>query len=416
MPALPSERSAVEQMRDKIYITGMGAVTPVGIGADSFWKGIVSGKSGIGEITKLDTSALPIHRAGEVRDFNPKEHLPMRLVMDLEPYMQYAYVAAREAVEQSGLDTRSNRVGIVMGTALSGIKLIGETGGDWVKDGKSAGPKFLVKAMGNIAPAQFAINHGIKGPSMTVSTACSSGGDAIMLASMLICSGEADAVVVMAGEAAVSPALIQSLTKTGALSKTGECRPFDEERNGFVMGEGGAAAVLERADYAAARGAEPLAELLGCGNNTDAFNPVSPDPEGTGAAACMKRALENAGLQPEDIGYINAHGTATAAGDLAEALAIRRVFGDMAVPVSSTKGATGHMMGAGGIAEVIACVQAVRSGVLPPNTGGSQPEELGLHIVMASRKKEINAAMSNAMGFGGQNSCVIVGKVMESVR
>ena len=416
MPALPSERSAVEQMRDKIYITGMGAVTPVGIGADSFWKGIVSGKSGIGEITKLDTSALPIHRAGEVRDFNPKEHLPMRLVMDLEPYMQYAYVAAQEAVEQSGIDTRSSRVGIVMGTALSGIKLIGETGGDWAKDGKSAGPKFLVKAMGNIAPAQFAINHGIKGPSMTVSTACSSGGDAIMLASMLICSGEADAVVVMAGEAAVSPALIQSLTKTGALSKIGECRPFDKERNGFVMGEGGAAVVLERADYAAARGAEPLAELLGCGNNTDAFNPVSPDPEGTGAAACMKRALGNAGLRPEDIGYINAHGTATAAGDLAEALAIRRVFGNLEVPVSSTKGATGHMMGAGGIAEVIACVQAVRSGVLPPNTGGSQPEDLGLHIVMESRKKEINAAMSNAMGFGGQNSCVIVGKVRESVR
>ncbi len=399
-------------MSKRIVVTGMGAVTPIGIGVPRFWENLIAGTCGIGEITRLDTEKLPLHRAAEVKDFKPKEHLSMRLVMDLEPFMQYAYVSAEEAIAQSGLDTHSSRVGVVMGTALSGISLIGETHAQYAAQGKAAGPKFLTKAMGNIAAAQLSIAHGIKGPSMTVSTACSSGGDAITLAALLIRSGAADAVVVMAGEAALCPALIQSLCKTGALSKTGESRPFDKDRNGFVMGEGGGALVLESEEHAQARGAVVLAALLGCANNTDAFNPVSPDPEGAGVSACIRLALQEAGLTPEQVDYINAHGTATKMGDVAETNAIRGVFGDHPAYVSSTKGATGHMMGAGGVTEVIACIKAVETGVLPPNVGlTEQDEQCGLNLVTPeNNRRPIRVALSDAMGFGGQNSCIIVGK------
>lgn len=399
-------------MVKKTVITGMGAVTPVGIGVENFWQSIAGGKSGIGEITKIDTEKLAVKRAAEIKNFNPKAYLSTRLTLDLDVFMQYAYISAEEALKESGLDAKNSRTGIVMGTALGGIALIGDTQEAFAVSGRSAGPRFLVKSMGNIAASQFAINHGIKGPSMTVSTACSSGGDAIALASMLINSGAADAVVVMAGEAAICPTLIQSLTKAGALSKTGESRPFDKERNGFVIGEGGGAMILETEESALSRGAGIKAELLGCGNNTDAYNPVSPDPEGLGAAECMRIALASASISPEKIDYINAHGTATHMGDIAETKAIKSVFGERAVPVSSTKGATGHMMGAGGITEVIACVKAIETGVLPPNLNLSErDEECDLNIVtQENNKKRINVAMSNALGFGGQNSCVIAGR------
>jgi 3-oxoacyl-[acyl-carrier-protein] synthase II len=399
-------------MSKQIVITGMGAVTPIGVGVDAYWDNLVSGVCGIGEITKLDTADLPLHRAAEVKDFKPKEHLSTRLAMDLEPFMQYAYVSAQQAIDQSGLDTHSHRVGVVMGTALGGITLIGDTQAQYATDHRQAGPKFLTKAMGNIAAAQLAIQFGIKGPSMTVSTACSSGGDAITLAALLLRAGAADAVVVLAGEAAICPSLIQSLCKTGALSKTGESRPFDKDRNGFVMGEGGGALVLECAEHAQARGAAVLARLLGCANNTDAFNPVSPDPEGVGAAACMRLALADGGLAPEQVDYLNAHGTATAMGDTAETRAIHQVFGAHPVRVSSTKGSTGHMMGAGGITEVIACVKAVQTGLLPPNLGlEHRDEQCNLNLVTAADgQAPVQVAMSNAMGFGGQNSCIIVGR------
>ncbi|MCF0120208.1 MAG: beta-ketoacyl-[acyl-carrier-protein] synthase family protein [Oscillospiraceae bacterium] len=393
----------------KIFITGMGAVTPIGVGVPAFWSGLMSGVCGIDEIP--DSENLPVTRAAQVRDFNAKAFLPVRLVQDLEPYMQYAYVSAEEAVQQSGLDVESDRVGIVMGTALSGIVSIGDTAAKYATVGKSASPKFLTKAMGNIAAAQFSITHKIKGPSLTVSTACSSGGDAISIASLLLRSGAADAMIVMAGEATICPTLIQSLTKTGALSKTGTCMPFDVDRNGFVIGEGGGALVLESEEHMLARGAAPLAELLGCANNADAYNPVSPDPEGCGAAACMKLALESAGLSPDDIDYINAHGTATHLGDTAETKAIHAIFGDRPVYVSSTKGQTGHMMGAGGVVEIIACIKAINEGVLPVSFGcASKDPECDLNIVTEENKAAgAHIAMSNAFGFGGQNSCIIVG-------
>ncbi|MBR6349216.1 MAG: beta-ketoacyl-[Lachnospiraceae bacterium] len=399
-------------MNSKLVITGIGAVTPLGVGVDEFWNNLTAGKCGIGEIKSIDVSELPVKNAGQVWDFNPKDYLPTKLCLDMEPYMQYAYIAAEEAIKMSGLETHSSRVGIVMGSALNGISIIDRTGVDLAVKGRAASPKFLVKAMGNIAAAQLSINYGIQGPDMTVSTACSSGGDAITLAALMLNAGMADAMVVMAGEAAITATLIQSLHKTGALSKTGSSLPFDKNRDGFVLGEGGGCIILETKEHAAARNARVLADLLGVANNTDAYNTVSPNPEGTGAAACMRLALENAGLKPEDVDYINAHGTATHAGDIAETKAITEVFGRDNVFVSSTKGATGHMMGAGGIVELITCIKAIETGVLPVNAGLSeQDEECDLKLVSDENKNQsIKTAMSNAFGFGGQNSSIIVGK------
>ena len=388
-------------MRKEIFITGMGAVTPIGVGVPSYWAALLAGKCGI--CSNKDPEGLPVERAALVRDFNPRDFMPKPLVLDMEPYAQYAYAAAQEAVDQSGLAAAGERVGVVMATALQGIAMLCA--------GAAPGPKLLTKYMGNIVASQFAIRHGICGPSLTVSTACSSGGDAILLAASLIESGAADAMVVLAGEAAVCPAVIRSLGLIRALSPLGESRPFDRSRSGFVMGEGGGALVLESADHARARGAEPLARLLGCANNNDAFHPVAPRPDGAGAARCIADALKDAGVSPAQVDYINAHGTATQKGDVAETCAIRTVFGDRPVPVSSTKGATGHMMGAGGVTEVIACVQAVRTGLCPPNLGLTEPDPAcALNLVTAENRPErVSVALSNAMGFGGQNSCVVVG-------
>lgn len=390
----------------------MGAVTPIGIGLEEYWNNLTAGKCGISEIEIIDTSELQVHKSGEIKNFNPKDYLPTKLAMDLEPYMQYAYIAAEEAIRMSGLDVSGERTGVIMGSALNGIRFISRTTSDFVSKGRTASPKYMVKAMGNIAAAQLAIHYGIKGPSMTVSTACSSGGDAINLASMMIQAGQADSMVVMAGESAVTETMVQSLCKTGALSKTGESLPFDKKRNGFVLGEGGGALILESLETAQKRGAPIYAELLGVGNNNDAFNPVSPEPEGEGAARCMQLALNNAGISADAIGYINAHGTATAIGDIAETKAIRKVFGDHPVFVSSTKGATGHMMGAGGITEVIACIKAVETGILPVNIGMDEQDEAcdACIVTQDNCRQDIEAAMSNAFGFGGQNSSVIVGK------
>jgi len=397
-------------MREKLVITGMGAVTPVGIGAESYWTGLASGRCGIGEITRIDTASLAVTRAAEVRDFNPKDFLPSRLCADLDVFMQYAFVSAGEALAQSGLDPAGGRTGIVMGTALAGIALTGQTQEDRAVGGAHVSPRFLSKVMGNMTAAQFAILHRITGPSLTLSTACASGGDAVLTAAMLLRGGMADAMVVMAGEAAESPLVIESLVRAGALSKTGSSRPFDKNRDGFVIGEGGGALVLETETHANARGAVILAELLGGACNCDAYHPVSPEPDGLGAAACMRLALSDADLAPGQIGYLNAHGTATLAGDAAEVKAIRAVFGGRPPRISSTKGATGHMMGAGGITELIACVKAVGTGILPPTLGLLEPESDLPFVAETAQRERVCAAMSNALGFGGQNSCLIVGK------
>ncbi len=400
-------------MEKNLVITGLGAVTPLGTGADNYWNNLISGVCGIGEIRSIDASALPIRRAGEVKDFEARDYMPKPLMLDTVPFARYAYAAAAMAFEESGLPTDSDRVGVVMGSALHGMDYLAEAQRLSDETGRAGDPKLMTKYMGNLAAAQFSIHHGLRGPSLTVGTACASGGDAVSVAALLLLAGMADAVVVMAGEAAICPQAILSLYRTRALSPTGESRPFSADRSGFVLGEGGGAVVLETEEHAKKRGAALRARLLGFANNNDAFHPVSPQPEGKQAAECMRLALRCAGLSADKVGYVNAHGTATPKGDLAEALALKAVFGPEGPWVSSTKGATGHMMAAGGLTELIACVRALETGLLPPTLGYTTPDpDCDLKLVLPGRQEAaVDAAMTNAFGFGGQNSSIILGRV-----
>ena len=396
----------------------MGAVTPVGTGVGEFWRSLVSGRCGIGVLDRFTDEDIPVRVAALVRGFDAGLYMPGKLAKDSSRFSQYAFAAAAEALGQSGLDTASEagRTGVTMGTAMAGVVDIAATQEEMTRSGESkVSPRFVPKILGNIAAAQIAIEYGLTGPSITVSTACSSGGDAIKLAMMLLCSGEADAMVAVGADSIICPLVTSSLSMARALSRETDpmaaCRPFDIRRNGFVMGEGGGALVLETEEHARARGAAILGYVLSAASNNDAYHITSPAPDGRGARACMREAIRQAGLGPEDIGYINAHGTSTPVGDGIEAAAIREVFGACTPAVSSTKAATGHMMGAGGITEVISCVLACREGVLPATIGTSEldPACEGVDIITAeARKCSVRTAMSNAFGFGGQNSSIIV--------
>ena len=401
----------------KLVITGMGAVTPIGVGVPAYWQALTAGKCGIGRITRFDASDLPVQIAAELKDFDPAAYMPKTLARTMDPFMQYAFVAAEEALGDSGLDIAADpdRVGIVMGTAMDSVTTVAGTQAAY-DAGKRVGPRFVPMTIGNIAAAQISIAHGITGPSMTLNTACSAGGDAIMTAAMLLRTGEADAVLAVGGESILCPIVVAGLSQAHALSRRNDdpeqaCRPFDADRDGFVIGEGGGALILETEEHARARGAHIYAELAGYANTSDAHHVTAPHPEGAGAAACMRRALKRAGLQPSDIGYINAHGTSTGLGDIAETQAVKAVFGgrESAPPVSSTKSMTGHLMGAGGITESIACILAIRDGILPPTLHLAHPDpacDLD-YIPNEARKTRITAAMSNSLGFGGQNSSLI---------
>lgn len=409
-------------MNSRLVITGMGAVTPVGIGVDEYWKNLTEGKCGVEKITRFDTTELPVKIAAEVKDFEAEKYMPKKLVREMDVFMQYGYAAAMEAIEQAGEPAADpERMGIVVGTALGGISPIAETQ-DGVSRGehKKVSPRFVPKIIGNEAAAQVAIAKGYCGPSLTVSTACSSGGDAISTACMLLMSGQADAVLAMGTESALSPLFILGLSSAHALSTNnddpqGASRPFDRDRDGFVIGEGGGALIIETEENAKKRGAEILAEVAGFSNCTDGYHVTSPHPEGIGAIFCMKKAVENAGLQPEDVDYINTHGTSTPVGDPIETSAVTELFGDHAkdMAVTSTKGATGHMMAAGGITESIACIQAIRTGIIPPTLNLENLDEKCEKLNYVSGKaiqKEVRVAMSNSFGFGGQNSSVIFKK------
>lgn len=401
----------------KLVITGMGAVTPIGVGVPAYWQALTAGTCGIGRITRFDASDLPVQIAAELKDFDPAAYMPKTLARTMDPFMQYAFVAAEEALGDSGLDIAAapDRVGIVMGTAMDGVTTVAGTQQAY-DAGKRVGPRFVPMTIGNIAAAQISIAHGITGPSMTLNTACSAGGDAIMTAAMLLRTGEADAVLAVGGESILCPIVVAGLSQAHALSRRNDdpeqaCRPFDADRDGFVIGEGGGALILETEEHARARGAHIYAELAGYANTADAHHVTAPHPEGAGAASCMRRALKRAGLTPSDIGYINAHGTSTGLGDIAETQAVKAVFGgrESAPPVSSTKSMTGHLMGAGGITESIACILAIRDGILPPTLHLAHPDpacDLD-YIPNEARKTRITAAMSNSLGFGGQNSSLI---------
>lgn len=402
----------------RIAITGMGAMTPVGKSVAEFWQNLTAGVSGIGRLDRFHNDDIPVKVAALIRDFNPERHMPKRLAKDSSLFSQYAFAAAREALGQSGIDpaAEAGRTGITMGTSMSGVVDIAATQDEMTRSGESkVSPRFVPKILGNIAAAQIAIEYGLRGPSMTVSTACSSGGDAIKLAMMLLQAGEADVMLAVGAESIICPMVTSSLSMAKALSREDSpelaCCPFDSRRNGFVMGEGGGALVLETEEHAKARGAAILGYVLAAANNNDAYHVTSPASDGHGAKACMRDALRMAGMKPSEIGYINAHGTSTPVGDSIEIGAIREVFDGCTPAVSSTKAATGHMMGAGGITEVISCVLACREGILPATLHSSEidPACGGVDIITgSSRKSGIRAAMSNAFGFGGQNSSIIV--------
>ncbi|MBO5489137.1 MAG: beta-ketoacyl-ACP synthase II [Eubacterium sp.] len=406
----------------RLVVTGMGAVTPIGIGVEEYWKNLVAGVCGVDYITRFDTEELPVKIAAEVKDFDPLAFMPKKLTREMDVFMQYGYAAAMEAIEMAGGDiAEPERMGITVGTALGGISPMAET-----QDGLSTGahkkvsPRFVPKIIGNEVAAQIAITKGYRGPSLTVSTACSSGGDAISTACMMLLSGQADAVLAMGTESALSPLFILGLTSAHALSTNnddpkGSSRPFDKDRDGFVIGEGGGALIIETEEHALARGADIICELAGFSNCTDGYHVTSPHPEGIGAIFCMEKAVENAGLAVEDVDYINTHGTSTPMGDPIETNAIVEVFGEHAgeMAVTSTKGATGHMMGAGGITEAITCIQCIREGVVPPTLNLSELDEKCAklnYVPGEAQKKDVRVAMSNSFGFGGQNSSVIFKK------
>lgn len=406
--------------KERIVITGMGAVTPVGIGVKAYWENLAAGKGGVSRISRFDTSELPVQIAAEVKDFHPEEFLPKKLVRNTDIFMQFALIAANEALAQSGIDADPERIGIVMGTALGGISTAAETQAAITGKGKyRVSPHVVPKMLGNIGAAQIAIMHGIKGPSMTVNTACSSGADAIGTASMLLKADQADVVIAVGAESILSGLMTAGLHSARALSTNNAhpeaaSRPFDLQRDGFVMGEGAGAVVLEKLESASARGAAISAELLGYANNTDAYHVTSPEPHGYGEIRCMQQALSEAGLTADAIDYINAHGTSTKLGDEVETMAIKSLFGEKLakqVPISSTKGATGHMMGAGGVTECIACIQAIENSLIPPtiNYNHQDPQCNLDYVPNHAREANVRIAMSNAFGFGGQNSSLIVG-------
>nr|WP_308505228.1 beta-ketoacyl-ACP synthase II [uncultured Agathobaculum sp.] len=408
-------------MKEKtLVITGMGAVTPVGIGVDAYWRALIDGKCGVGPITRFDASGLPVQIAAELKGFDPADYMPKQLARTMDPFMQFAFAAAEEALADSALPVGAepDRIGIVMGTAMDGVTTVAQTQAAF-DAGHRVGPRFVPMTIGNIAAAQIAIAHGIHGPSLTLNTACSAGGDAMMTAAMLLKTGEADAVLAVGGESILCPIVVSGLSQAKALSRRNDdpehaCRPFDLDRDGFVIGEGGGALVIETEEHALARGAKIHAVLAGYANTSDAHHVTAPCPDGAGAAACMQRALARAGMQPSDIGYINAHGTSTTLGDKAETLAIKAVFGgrESAPPVSATKSATGHLMGAGGLTEAIACIKAIQDGILPPTLHLDTPDpDCDLdYVPNTARKADISAAMSNSLGFGGQNSSIILSR------
>ncbi len=415
-------------MKERLVITGMGAVTPIGIGVETYWNSLIGGKCGVERITRFDPKESPVKIAAQVKNFNPDDFMTKKQSREMDLFMQYGYAAGEEALADGGIkeDTiPADRMGVVVGTAMAGVSIIAET-----QDGLSTGehkkvsPRFVPKFIGNIAAAQIAIAKGYRGPSLTVSTACSSGADAISTAAMLLLAGEADAILVVGAEASLCPVVVAGLASAHALSTNNDnpqtaSRPFDKTRDGFVFGEGGGALLLETEAHALARGAKIHAELMGFANCTDGYHVTAPHPEGIGAISCMDNAIQKAGLTPEDIGYINTHGTSTPMGDTIETNAIKSLFGDHAyqMAVTSTKGATGHMMGAGGVTETIACIKAVQEGVIPPTMNLNTPDdECDLNYVPnKAEKRDVRYAMTNAFGFGGQNSSLIIGRYDASV-
>jgi 3-oxoacyl-[acyl-carrier-protein] synthase II len=408
-------------MAEKVVITGMGTVNPLGLNAAESWENAVKGVSGVAPITLFDPGEFQVKIACEVKHFNAEEFMDFRDARRRDRYQQFASAAAREAIEHSGLqvgEEQAGRVGVIVSSAIGGVNAFQDNVLTMVEDGsRRVSPFVIPMMMSNGASGLIAIDHGFTGPSFSVVSACASGADGIGTAWQLIRSGAIDVAVAGGSDATITPIGISAFDRLGAMSRRNEDyyltpKPFDLNRDGLVMGEGAAILVLESESHARARGADILAELAGYASTADAYHITAPSEDGAGGARAIILAMEAAGVNPEEVDYINAHGTATQLNDLSETKAIKAAFGNLAkqIPVSSTKSMTGHMMGATGALEVLFCIQAVRENVIPPTINYETPDpECDLdYVPNRAREKDNYVVLSNAFGFGGHNAVIAV--------
>jgi 3-oxoacyl-[acyl-carrier-protein] synthase II len=407
----------------RVAVTGLGAVTPIGNDAPSTWRAAVAGESGVDWIRSFDATGFPVRIGAEVKDWDPTGVASPKEVRKLERNVLLALGAGREAVADAALDGvyEPGRVGILFGTAIGGLIGIVEQANVLRDRGHDrVAPTFIPSVLADAASGQLAISLGFRGPNYAPVSACATGSHAVGEAAEIIRRGDADAVLAGGAEACMHPLILAGFCSMRGLVAEEEyppraSRPFDATRAGFVMGEGACVLVLEDMDSARARGARVYAEILGYGASNDAHHMAQPDPEFVGVAEMMRSALARSGVEPERVGYVNAHGTSTPLGDLAETNAIKAVFGDHAynLAVSSTKSVTGHCFGAAGAIEAMMCVRAVHEGVLPPTINYEHPDpECDLdYVPNEARKVQVDVALSNAMGLGGHNGCVLVGRV-----
>ena len=412
-------------MKDRrIVITGMGALSPLGNSVEETWEGMKNGRSGIRRIESIDTEGLAVHIGGEVRDFDPAPYFKAdpKTARRCDRFEQLAMAAAVMAVEDAGLDKAEldkTRVGVMIGSGIGGLDIHGVNVATLLKSGPRRVSPFCIPFMiTNMASGLVSMEYGFGGPNMSISTACATANHCIGEAWRIMKFGDADVMICGGAEAAIQPIGITGFANMKALSTRNDdpataSRPYDTERDGFVMGEGAGVIVLETLEHAQARGAKILCELVGYGLSADAYHLTSPDPEGRGASRCMQMALDHAGLKPEEVDYINTHGTSTHMGDICETKAIKNTFGDYAtngLVVSSTKSMTGHLLGAAGGIELLACIKAIQDNFVPPTINVfNQDPECDLDVCPnVGRSMKVDVALSNSFGFGGHNSSLIV--------
>jgi len=405
---------------NRVVVTGMGVLTPLGLDITTTWEGLVEGKSGIDHITQFDASSLETRFAGEVKGFDPLEYMGRKEARRMDRFSQLAVAASVEAIRDAGLeinDTNKGNIGVLIGSGIGGLLTMSEQVRILIEKGPDRVSPFLVPMMiADMASAQVSIALGARGPNFCPTSACSSGSDAIGTAYEIIKRGDAEAMFAGGSEAIITPIGVAGFSANRALSTRNEApqqasRPFDAERDGFVIGEGAAILVLEDLAFARERGARIIAEITGYGASSDAVHITQPSEDGEGAARAMQMALRKAGLAPSEIGYINAHGTSTPLNDKVETMAIKTVFGDYAyhVPISSTKSMTGHLLGAAGAIEGAVCIKVINTGVIPPTVNYNNPDpECDLdYVPNKAREARISSAMSNSFGFGGHNSVLV---------
>ena len=410
-------------MKHRVVVTGLGAVSPVGIGVDQFWQSIIGGKSGVDYLTLFDTTDYEVKIGAEVKDFDPAQYLDRKEVRRTDRYVQFAVAASKMALADAALEinaTNANEIGVVIGSGIGGIKTFEDQARVLIEKGPSrVSPFFIPMMIPDMGSGYVSIVTGAKGPNHTVVTACASASHSIGHSIRIIQNGDAKAMITGGSEAAICGISYAGFTAAGALSTNnsdpkGASRPFDLKRDGFVMGEGAGIIIIEELEHALKRGAKIYAELIGYGETGDAYHMTAPDPEGDGASRAMAKAIKDAGIVPEQVDYINTHGTSTSQNDRLETMAIKRVFGDYArkVAISSTKSMTGHLLGAAGGIEAIIAALTITNGIIPPTINYQNPDpECDLdYVPNQARKAKVDCVISNSLGFGGHNVCLVMRK------